>query len=237
MEPAMKDRLYIFDTTLRDGEQSPGASMTRDEKLRIARQLEKLGVDIIEAGFAAASPGDAEAIRAIAEAIQDSTICSLARANERDIHAAGGAIKPAKRGRIHTFIATSPIHMEKKLRMQPDQVVEAAVKAVKLAREYTDNVEFSAEDAVRSDMDFLVRIFDEVIKAGATTLNVPDTVGYSIPALWGERMKQLIERVPNSDKVIWSTHCHNDLGMAVANSLAPSTASANVPAMRRWKKS
>src|SRR3569833_500904 len=193
MEPAMNDRLFIFDTTLRDGEQSPGASMTRDEKVRIARQLEKLGVDVIEAGFAAASPGDAEA---------------------------GGAIKPAKSGRIHTFIATSPIHMEKKLRMQPDQVVEAAVKAVKLALEYTDDVEFSAEDAVRSDMDFLVRIFDEVIKAGAKTINVPDTVGYSFPALWGERMKQLIERVPGSDKVIWSTHCHNDLGMAVANSLA-----------------
>ncbi len=216
----MNDRLYIFDTTLRDGEQSPGASMTKDEKLRIARQLEKLGVDVIEAGFAAASPGDADAIRAIAEVIQDSTVCSLARANERDIRAAGEAIRPAKSGRIHTFIATSPIHMEKKLRMQPDQVVEAAVKAVKLALEYTDNVEFSAEDAVRSEMDFLCRIFEEVIKAGAKTINVPDTVGYSIPALWGERMKQLIERVPNADKVIWSTHCHNDLGMAVANSLA-----------------
>jgi len=161
----MTDRLYIFDTTLRDGEQSPGASMTREEKLRIARQLEKLGVDVIEAGFAAASPGDADSIRAIAEAIQGSTVCSLARANERDIHAAGGAIKPAKSGRIHTFIATSPIHMEKKLRMQPDQVVEAAIKAVKLALEYTDNVEFSAEDAVRSEMDFLCRIFEEVIEA------------------------------------------------------------------------
>ena len=221
----MNDRLFIFDTTLRDGEQSPGASMTKEEKLRIARQLEKLGVDVIEAGFAAASPGDAGAIRAIAEAIRGSTICSLARANERDIHAAGGAIEPASRGngaggRIHTFIATSPIHMEKKLRMQPEQVLEAAVKAVKLALEYTDDVEFSAEDAVRSEMDFLVRVFDEVIKAGAKTINVPDTVGYSIPALWGERMKQLIERVPNSDKVIWSTHCHNDLGMAVANSLS-----------------
>ena len=216
----MNDRLYIFDTTLRDGEQSPGASMTREEKLRIARQLERLGVDVIEAGFAAASPGDADAIRAIAEAIQESTVCSLARASERDIRAAGGAIAPAKSGRIHTFIATSPIHMEKKLRMQPDQVVEAAVKAVRLALEYTDDVEFSAEDAVRSEMDFLVRIFDEVIKAGAKTINVPDTVGYSIPALWGERMRELIERVPGSDRVIWSTHCHNDLGMAVANSLA-----------------
>jgi 2-isopropylmalate synthase len=220
MEPAMKDRLYIFDTTLRDGEQSPGASMTREEKLRIARQLEKLGVDVIEAGFAAASPGDADAIKAIAETIRNSTVCSLARANERDIRAAGEAIKPATHGRIHTFIATSPIHMEKKLRMTPDQVVEAAVKAVKLALEYTDDVEFSAEDAVRSEMDFLVRVFDAVIEAGAKTINVPDTVGYSIPALWGERMKELIARVKHSDKVIWSTHCHNDLGMAVANSLS-----------------
>jgi 2-isopropylmalate synthase len=216
----MSDRLVIFDTTLRDGEQSPGAAMSRDEKLRIARQLEKLGVDVIEAGFAAASPGDADAINAIARAITGSTVCSLARANERDIHAAGNAIQPAKSKRIHTFIATSAIHMEKKLRMQPDQVVEAAIKAVKLALEYTDDVEFSAEDAVRSEMDFLVRIFDEVIKAGAKTINVPDTVGYSIPQLWGERMQQLIARVPGADKVIWSTHCHNDLGMAVANSLA-----------------
>lgn len=215
-----KQPLIIFDTTLRDGEQSPGASMTRDEKIRIARQLEKLGVNVIEAGFAAASPGDFEAIKSIAETIQHSTICSLARANEKDVRRAGEAIKPAKSGRIHTFIATSPIHMEKKLRMTPDQVVEQAVMAVTLAGEYTDDIEFSAEDAVRSELDFLVRIFDAVIKAGAKTINVPDTVGYSIPALWGERFKQLIERVPNSDKVIWSTHCHNDLGMAVANSLA-----------------
>src|SRR5512141_1371515 len=220
MEHDMTDKLIIFDTTLRDGEQSPGASMTKEEKLRIARQLEKLGVDVIEAGFAAASPGDADAINSIAKVIEHSTVCSLARASEKDVRAAGEAIKPAKRGRIHTFIATSPIHMQHKLRMTPDQVVERAVKAVRLAREYTDDVEFSAEDAVRSEMDFLVRIFDEVIKAGATTINVPDTVGYSIPALWGERMKQLIERVPGADKVIWSTHCHNDLGLAVANSLA-----------------
>ena len=216
----MTDKLIIFDTTLRDGEQSPGASMTKEEKLRIARQLEKLGVDVIEAGFAAASPGDADAIHSIAKVIKNSTVCSLARAGEKDVRAAGEAIKPARRGRIHTFIATSPIHMQHKLRMTEDQVVERAVQAVKWAREYTDDVEFSAEDAVRSDMDFLVRIFDEVIKAGAKTLNVPDTVGYSIPMLWGERFKQLIARVPNSDKVIWSTHCHNDLGMASANSLS-----------------
>jgi 2-isopropylmalate synthase len=220
MEFSMKEKLIIFDTTLRDGEQSPGASMTKEEKIRIARQLEKLGVDVIEAGFAAASPGDANAVRSVAQIIESSTICSLARATENDVRAAGEAIKPAKSGRIHIFIATSPIHMKMKLRMQPDQVVEAAVRAVKLASEYTDDVEFSAEDAVRSEMDFLVRIFDAVIQAGAKTLNVPDTVGYSIPVLWGERIKQLIERVPNSGKVVWSTHCHNDLGMAVANSLA-----------------
>ncbi|HJW25170.1 MAG TPA: 2-isopropylmalate synthase [Rhodocyclaceae bacterium] len=216
----MKERLVIFDTTLRDGEQSPGASMTKEEKLRVARQLERMRVDVIEAGFAAASPGDFDAIHAIAQTIKESTVCSLARANENDIRRAGEAIKPAKSGRIHTFIATSPIHMEKKLRMTPDQVVEAAVKAVKWSLEYTDDVEFSAEDAVRSDFDFLCRVFEEVIKAGAKTINVPDTVGYSIPSVWGERMKSLIERVPGADKVIWSTHCHNDLGMAVANSLA-----------------
>ncbi|WP_131111937.1 2-isopropylmalate synthase [Sulfuricystis thermophila] len=215
-----KPQLLIFDTTLRDGEQSPGAAMTREEKMRIARQLERMRVDVIEAGFAAASPGDYEAIRAIAEVIKDSTVCSLARANEKDVRRAGEAIRPAARGRIHTFIATSPIHMEKKLRMKPDEVVAAAVQAVKWAREYTDDVEFSAEDAVRSDFDFLCRVFDAVIKAGAKTINVPDTVGYSIPAEWGERMRALIENVPDSDKVIWSTHCHNDLGLAVANSLA-----------------
>ncbi len=214
------NQLIIFDTTLRDGEQSPGAAMTREMKLRIARQLEKLGVNVIEAGFAAASPGDFLAVQAVAEAISNSTICSLARASENDVRRAGEAIKPAKSGRIHTFIATSPIHMEHKLRMSKEQVLERAVQAVKWALEYTDDVEFSAEDAVRSDMDFLVQVFDEVIKAGAKTLNVPDTVGYSIPFAWGERMQQLIARVPNSNKVIWSTHCHNDLGLAVANSLA-----------------
>lgn len=214
------DRLIIFDTTLRDGEQSPGAAMTKEEKIRVARQLERLGVDVIEAGFAAASPGDFDAISNIASVIKESTICSLARANEKDIRKAGEAIKNAKRGRVHTFIATSPIHMQHKLRMSEDQVVEAAVKAVKFALEFTDDVEFSAEDAVRSEMDFLIRIFDEVIRAGAKTINVPDTVGYSIPSVWGERFRQLIERVPGADKVIWSTHCHNDLGMAVANSLA-----------------
>jgi len=222
----MKDQLIIFDTTLRDGEQSPGAAMTQDEKVRIALALQRLKVDVIEAGFAIASPGDFAAVQAVAREVTESTVCSLARANSADIHRAAEALEPARRRRIHTFIATSPIHMEKKLRMAPEQVLEAAVGAVKLARQFTDDVEFSAEDAVRSDLDFLCRVFEAVIKAGARTINVPDTVGYSIPALWGERFRQLIERVPNSDQVIWSTHCHNDLGMAVANSLAAVMAGA-----------
>ena len=216
----MSEKVYIFDTTLRDGEQSPGASMTQEEKIRIAKQLEKLGVNVIEAGFAAASPGDFEAIKAVAKTIKKSTVCSLARALEPDIEKAGKAIQPAENKRIHTFIATSKIHMENKLRMEPDQVLNQAVKAVEWALSYTDDVEFSAEDAVRSDIDFLIEIFDAVIKAGAKTINVPDTVGYSVPDVWGERMRILIDRVPSSDKVIWSTHCHNDLGMAVANSLS-----------------
>ncbi len=222
----MNQHLVIFDTTLRDGEQSPGASMTREEKIRVARQLEKMRVDVIEAGFAAASPGDFDSIHAIAQAIKDSTVCSLARANENDINRAGEAIRPAKSGRIHTFIATSPIHMEKKLRMTPDQVVEQAVKAIGWARQFTDDIEFSAEDAGRSEIDFLCRIFDAVIKAGAKTINVPDTVGYAIPFQYAETMRQLIERVPNSDKVVWSVHCHNDLGLAVSNSLAAVLAGA-----------
>ncbi|MFZ9648771.1 MAG: 2-isopropylmalate synthase [Fluviibacter sp.] len=221
-----KDQLIIFDTTLRDGEQSPGASMTKDEKIRVARQLERMRVDVIEAGFAAASPGDFDSINSIAQVIRESTICSLARANENDIRRAGEAIAPAPRKRVHTFIATSPIHMEKKLRMTPDQVVEQAVKAIGWAREYTDDVEFSAEDAGRSDIDFLCRVFEAVIKAGATTLNVPDTVGYNVPGQYAETIRQLIERVPGSDKVIWSVHCHNDLGLAVANSLAAVMAGA-----------
>ena len=222
----MKDQLVIFDTTLRDGEQSPGASMTKEEKLRVARQLEKMKVDVIEAGFAAASPGDADAIESIARVVKDSTICSLARANENDIRKAGEAIKPANRGRIHTFIATSPIHMEKKLRMSPDQVVDHAVKSIGWARQYTDDVEFSAEDAGRSELDFLCRIFEEVIKAGATTINVPDTVGYNLPNQFAETIRQLLARVPDADKVVWSVHCHNDLGLAVANSLAAVLAGA-----------
>ena len=214
------DRLIIFDTTLRDGEQSPGASMTRDEKLRIAKQLERLRVDVIEAGFAAASNGDFEAVRAIAAAIKDSTVCSLSRANERDILRAAEALAPAASRRIHTFIATSPLHMEKKLRMAPEQVLEHARAAVRLARQHTDDVEFSAEDASRSEPDFLCRVLELAIAEGATTVNIPDTVGYAVPAQYGELLRTLRERIPNSDKAVWSVHCHNDLGMAVANSLA-----------------
>jgi 2-isopropylmalate synthase len=215
-----QDKLIIFDTTLRDGEQSPGASMTKDEKIRIARALERLRVDVIEAGFPIASKGDFDAVQAIAGIIKDSTVCGLARAADGDIDRAGDALKPARSARIHTFIATSPIHMQKKLRMQPDQVLEAAVKAVKRALRYTDNVEFSPEDAGRSELDFLCRILEAVIKAGARTVNIPDTVGYNIPHQYAELVGQLIDRVPNSDKAVFSTHCHNDLGLAVANSLA-----------------
>ncbi|HUW49516.1 MAG TPA: 2-isopropylmalate synthase [Sulfuricella sp.] len=222
----MKNKLIIFDTTLRDGEQSPGASMTKEEKVRIARQLERMRVDVIEAGFPAASNGDFESVKAVASAIKDSTVCGLARALERDIERAGEAIKPAASGRIHTFIATSPIHMEKKLRMSPDQVIEQAVKAVKWARNWTDNVEFSPEDAGRSETDFLCRILEAVIEAGATTLNIPDTVGYNLPQQFGNLIATLRERIPNADKAIFSVHCHNDLGLAVANSLSAVLAGA-----------
>lgn len=213
-------KLIIFDTTLRDGEQSPGASMTKDEKIRIARQLERLRVDIIEAGFAAASQGDFESIQAIAGIIKDATVCSLARANDKDISRAAEALAPAERKRIHTFIATSPLHMEKKLRMTPDQVLEQAKLAVRYARKFTDDIEFSPEDGSRSEMDFLCRVIEGVIDEGATTINFADTVGYGVPGLYGNMLKNLRERVPNSDKAVWSVHCHNDLGMAVANSLA-----------------
>jgi len=216
----MSDHLVIFDTTLRDGEQSPGASMTKEEKVRIAKQLEKLRVDVIEAGFPAASQGDFESVQAVASVVKDCTICGLARAVENDIVRAGEAIKTANSSRIHTFIATSPIHMEKKLRMSPDEVVERAIWAVKRARDFTDDVEFSPEDAGRSELDFLCRVIEEAIDAGATTINIPDTVGYNVPHQFGSLFKALIERIPNSDKAIFSAHCHNDLGLAAANSLA-----------------
>ncbi len=216
----MSNKLIIFDTTLRDGEQSPGASMTKDEKVRIAKVLEKMQVDVIEAGFAIASVGDFEAIQAVANVVQDSVICSLARALDKDIDRAGEALKGANASRIHTFIATSDIHMKMKLQMTSNQVVEQAVRAVKRAKQYTDDVEFSPEDAGRSDEDFLCRIIEATIKAGATTINIPDTVGYNIPHQFGAIIKSLIERVPNSDKAVFSAHCHNDLGLAVANSLS-----------------
>lgn len=215
-----KQKLVIFDTTLRDGEQSPGASMTREEKIRIAKMLEKMRVDVIEAGFAIASQGDFESVRAVAEVIKDSTICSLARAIRGDIERAAEAIKPANSGRIHTFIATSPIHMKYKLQMEPLKVLEQAVSAIKLARQFTDDVEFSLEDASRSEFEFMCRIIEAVIDAGARTINLPDTVGYAEPEEYGLLFHRLINNVPNSDRAIFSTHCHNDLGLAVANSLS-----------------
>jgi 2-isopropylmalate synthase len=222
----MTDRLIIFDTTMRDGEQSPGASMTREEKLRIGKQLERMRVDVIEAGFPAASDGDFESVRAIAQTIKDSVVCGLARASDADVRRAGEAVKPANAARIHTFIATSPVHMERKLRMSPDQVLEQAVKSVKLARSLCEDVEFSPEDAGRSEIDYLCRILEAVIDAGARTINIPDTVGYTIPEQFAGMIRDLRERIPNSDKAVWSVHCHNDLGLAVANSLASVMAGA-----------
>ena len=220
------NKLIIFDTTLRDGEQSPGASMTKDEKVRIAKMLERMRVDVIEAGFPIASPGDFEAVRAVARAVKDSVVCGLARAAAADIDRAGEALKEAAACRVHTFIATSPIHMKMKLRMEPDQVVERAVEAVRRARRWTDDVEFSAEDAGRSELDFLCRITEAVIEAGARTINIPDTVGYNVPDQFAHTIRGLIERVPNADKAVFSVHCHNDLGLAVANSLAAVLAGA-----------
>jgi len=221
MDQIAKDNVVqIFDTTLRDGEQSPGASMTVEQKVVIARQLEKLGVDVIEAGFAASSDGDFESVRRVAEEVSLPRVVSLARAQEGDISRALKAVERAKKPGIHTFIATSDIHLKHKLRMTREQVVEAAVKAVTFAKQFTDYVEFSAEDASRSDPEFLMQIFREVIRAGAKTLNVPDTTGYAIPSEFGALIANLIERTAGGDRVIWSAHCHNDLGLAVANSLA-----------------
>ena len=200
------DRLVIFDTTMRDGEQSPGASMTKEEKVRIGKALEKMRVDVIEAGFAAASPGDFSAIEAVAQAVRESTVCSLARAIDNDIERAAASLAKAERARIHTFIATSPIHMQYKLRMQPDQVLEQAVYAVKKARNLVADVEFSCEDAGRSEIDFLCRIIEAAINAGARTINIPDTVGYAIPEEFGHTIKTLLQRIPNADKAIFSVH-------------------------------
>ncbi|MBI4278769.1 MAG: 2-isopropylmalate synthase [Armatimonadetes bacterium] len=216
----MSGRVFIFDTTLRDGEQSPGFSMNAQEKLEMARQLARLRVDVIEAGFPISSPGDLEAAQLVAREVEGPAIAGLARANRKDIEAAWEGVRMAERPRIHTFIATSPIHMQKKLRMTPEQVLEAAVDAVRFARSLTDDVEFSAEDATRSDVEFLCRIFEAAVKAGATTINVPDTVGYATPEEFGNLIRTLMERVPGMDKVIVSVHCHNDLGLATANTLA-----------------
>lgn len=215
-----KQQLIIFDTTLRDGEQSPGASMTKDEKVRIAKSLEKLRVDVIEAGFAISSPGDFDAVKTIAETIKESRICSLSRAVRGDIERAGEALANANAGRIHTFIATSPIHMQHKLQMQPDEVLEQAVGAVKMARNLIDDVEFSLEDGSRSEFDFMCRVIEAVIDAGARTINIPDTVGYGEPGEYGSMIGRVIDNVVNADKAIFSVHCHNDLGLAVANSLS-----------------
>jgi 2-isopropylmalate synthase len=212
--------VQIFDTTLRDGEQSPGASMTVEQKVVIARQLEKLGVDVIEAGFAASSEGDFDSVRRVCKEVSRPRIVSLARAQEADIDRALKAVEHAKNPGIHTFIATSDIHLKHKLRMTREQVVEAAVKAVSYARKFSDYVEFSAEDASRSDPDFLLQVFREVIRVGAKVINVPDTTGYAIPSEFGGLIANLIERTAGGDRVIWSAHCHNDLGLAVANSLA-----------------
>jgi 2-isopropylmalate synthase len=216
----MSRHVKIFDTTLRDGEQSPGCSMNKEEKVMVARQLEKLGVDIIEAGFAIASKGDFESIQAISKAVSDPIICSLCRTLPKDIEAAAKSLTFAKKKRIHTFIATSPIHMEHKLKMTPEAVLEAAVNAVKIAKKHVDDVEFSCEDAGRSDPLFLVEVFGAVISAGATVINVPDTVGYKTPQEFGELIAYLKKNVPGIDTVDISVHCHDDLGLATANSLS-----------------
>lgn len=215
-----KDRVIIFDTTMRDGEQSPGASMSLEEKIELAKILEEMRVDVIEAGFPIASNGDFEAVRAIAEIVTESTVCGLARAGMADIDRCAEALKKARRGRIHTFISTSPVHMKWKLQMEPEQVLEMVTRSVGHARNLCDDVEWSAEDATRTDRDFLLRCVEAAIKAGASTINLPDTVGYTYPSEYADLFRDVIENVPGADRVIFSTHCHNDLGLAVANSIA-----------------
>ena len=222
----MNDRVIIFDTTLRDGEQSPGASMNAAEKLRLATQLEKLGVDVLEAGFPAASAGDLEAVSKIAAKLKKTEVAALARTSKDDIDRAWQAIGHAAKPRIHTFIATSDIHLKYKLKMTRDEVVKTAIEAVKYAKSFTDNVEFSAEDGSRSDPDFLCRVFEAVIDAGATTVNLPDTVGYAIPEEFADIVSYVIEHTPNIEKAVFSVHCHNDLGLATANTIAAIKAGA-----------
>jgi 2-isopropylmalate synthase len=218
--PSASDRVIIFDTTMRDGEQSPGASMSLEEKLELAKILEEMKVDVIEAGFPIASNGDFEAVRQIAEVVSESVVCGLARAGQADIDRCGEAIRKARRGRIHTFISTSPVHMKWKLQMEPEQVLEMVTRSVTHARNLTDDVEWSAEDATRTERDFLLRCVEAAIRAGATTINLPDTVGYTYPSEYADLFRDVIENVPGADRVIFSTHCHNDLGLAVANSIA-----------------
>ena len=220
------DRVVIFDTTLRDGEQSPGASMNLEEKLRIAEALEAMGVDVIEAGFPIASNGDFEAVNEVAKVIKESTVCGLARAGAKDIDRAAEALRPAKRKRIHTFIATSPLHMKFKLQMSPEDVHQAVLDSVTRARSHVDDVEWSCEDGTRSERDYLCRLIETAISAGATTINIPDTVGYTIPSEYTSLIEEIRNRVPNIDKARISVHCHNDLGLAVANSLAGVAAGA-----------
>jgi len=220
------DRILFFDTTLRDGEQSPGCSMTQHEKLTMAHALEDLGVDILEAGFAISSDGDFAAIQAVAKEIRKPRITSLARARREDIERAAASLEGADRSRIHVFLASSDIHLQHKLKMSREEALEAAAKSVTLARSYVDDVEFSPEDSTRTDIDFLCKIVSVAIEAGATTINMPDTVGYSVPSEYGAMFRTVRERVPGADKVIFSSHCHNDLGLAVANSLAALEAGA-----------
>ena len=214
------NRVIIFDTTLRDGEQSPGCSMNLEEKLRVAKMLETMGVDVIEAGFPIASPGDFESVHEIAKVVKNSIVCGLARSGNMDVDSAGEAVKPAERKRIHTFISTSPLHMSVKLQMDPEDVHQAVIDSVTRARKYTDDVEWSAEDGTRTEHDFLCRCIESAIKAGATTVNIPDTVGYTVPEEYAALMRMIFDRVPNIDKAVVSVHCHNDLGMAVANTIA-----------------
>lgn len=221
-----KDRVVIFDTTLRDGEQSPGCSMNLEEKLRVAEVLAGMGVDVIEAGFPIASVGDFEAVNEIAKSVKGPAICGLSRATKGDIDRAAEALKPAERKRIHTFISTSPLHMKYKLQMEPDAVHQAVIDSVGHARSYTDDVEWSPEDGSRTEHDFLCRCVESAIDAGATTINIPDTVGYAVPDEFGALIEMLMNRVPNIDKAVISVHCHNDLGLAVANSLAAVKAGA-----------
>ena len=219
-------RVRIFDTTMRDGEQSPGASMNLEEKLKISELLEEMRVDVIEAGFPIASNGDFEAVREVAKVVKESTVCGLARAGRRDIDRAAEALKPARSGRIHTFISTSPLHMRVKLQMEPEDVHAAVIDSVRYARGFTDDVEWSCEDGSRTEHDFLCRCIESAIKAGAGTINIPDTVGYAVPEEFAALIAMLFERVPNIDKAVLSVHCHNDLGLAVANSLSAVQAGA-----------